>query len=301
MQKDILHQMLEQSKMDCSRIFKHINSENIGFRLTEKTASVGFIHRHIGELTNLIAQFFGYKTDVEGMTLNQIDTGKRYDIETSRMLFGQGYDTLKKIVNETPDNNWLEEIETAWFGKISRIKLFSLTLFHNSHHCGQIASAIVKGQDFSHRLDKQSEDFKLALLTERTPQEVYKAILNVRAWWTGYHNEEFTGSTENLGDVFSFSAADGIHKSTQKIVELIPNKKIVWLVTDSSLSFLERTDEWIGTKIIFEITRQGNKTQLVFTHEGLTPEIECYNSCAPSWTAYLTKKLLLLIDKPKDK
>jgi hypothetical protein len=108
MQKDILNTILEQSKMDCSRIFKDINSNNIEFRLTEKTASVGFIHRHIGELTNLIAQFFGYKTNVEGTTLNQIDTGKHYDKEESRILFEQGYNTLKKIIDDTTLNEWLE-------------------------------------------------------------------------------------------------------------------------------------------------------------------------------------------------
>ncbi|MCY1541002.1 hypothetical protein D9M68_766740 [compost metagenome] len=94
----------------------------------------------------MLGQFFGYKTDVAGTTLGQIDSGKAYDLETSRMLFEQGYFTLEKLINETPDEAWLEEIDTTWFGKISRIKLFSITLFHNSHHCGQIASAIVKGK-----------------------------------------------------------------------------------------------------------------------------------------------------------
>jgi hypothetical protein len=145
MQKEILLKQLEQSKMDCLRILNNINSENVNYRLTEKTASVGFIYRHTGETTNLIAQFYGYKTDVEGTTLNQIDTGEHYDIEISRRLFEQGYATLEKLMNETSDNEWLEEIDTLWFGKISRIKLI---LFHNSHHCGQIASAIVKGKRF---------------------------------------------------------------------------------------------------------------------------------------------------------
>lgn len=148
MQKDILLQMLEQSKMDCSRIIKSIHSANSGFRLTEKTASVGFIYRHIGEITNLLAQFYGYKTNVEGTTLNQTDTGAYYDMEMSHRLFEQAYANLEQLVNETPDHAWLEEIETPWFGNISRIKLFSITLFHNAHHCGQIASAIVKGQQF---------------------------------------------------------------------------------------------------------------------------------------------------------
>lgn len=145
MQKEILRQMVKQSRMDCFRTLKDIHTDNADFRLTEQTASVGFIYRHIGETTNLIGQFFGYKTDVEGTTIGQTDTGKDYDLETSRMLFEEGYSTLEKLVNETSDNEWLEKVDTSWFGTLSRINLFAITLFHNSHHCGQIASAIVKG------------------------------------------------------------------------------------------------------------------------------------------------------------
>lgn len=147
MHKEILLQMLEQNRKDCSHFCKNITTENIDFRLTERTASVGFIYRHIGETTNLIGQFFGYETTVEGTTIGQEDTGKHYDLETSRLLFEQGYSRFAKLVNETSDKEWLEDVETTWFGKISRIKLFSLTLFHNSHHCGQISSTIIKGEN----------------------------------------------------------------------------------------------------------------------------------------------------------
>jgi len=148
MQKEILLQMVEQSRMDCFRTLQDIDADNADFRLTEQTASVGFIYRHIGEATNLITQFFGYKTDVEGITMGQTDTGKDYDLKTSRMLFEEGYATLEKLVNETSDNEWLEEVDTAWFGTLSRINLLAITLFHNAHHCGQIASAIVKGTKY---------------------------------------------------------------------------------------------------------------------------------------------------------
>jgi len=47
-----------------------------------------------------------------------------------------------------PDKDWIEEIDTTWFGKISRIKLLSILLFHNSRHCGQISSAILKGKKY---------------------------------------------------------------------------------------------------------------------------------------------------------
>lgn len=141
------------------------------------------------------------------------------------------------------------------------------------------------------------DNFKLTLVTQRSPKEVFRAIIKVRDWWSGYPNEQFTGETEKLNDVFSFYAADGLHQSTQKIVELIPNQRIVWLVTDSTLGFVEKQDEWINSKIIFDISEKEGKTQLTFTHEGLTPEIECYDSCAPSWTTYLQNKLLPLINQ----
>ncbi|RPD39471.1 SRPBCC family protein [Chitinophaga barathri] len=142
-------------------------------------------------------------------------------------------------------------------------------------------------------------DFKFTLTTEQTPQEVFEAITNVRGWWSGIHSEEIHGGTEKLNDEFSFSAEGGAHYSKQKLVEVIPNKKVVWLVTDSKFSYVEKQDEWTGTKVIFEISEKGGKTQLVFTHEGLTPEIECYESCAPSWSEYLQDKLLTLINTGK--
>jgi hypothetical protein len=141
-----------------------------------------------------------------------------------------------------------------------------------------------------------TSNFTLTLLTEKTPAEVFQAISNVREWWSGYHSEEIMGRSVNLNDEFSFSAAGGIHYSRQKLVEVIPDKKIVWLITDSDFGYIAKKDEWTGTKVIFEISEKEGKTHLVFTHEGLTPAVECYETCAPSWTMYLQNKLLPLIN-----
>ncbi len=146
---------------------------------------------------------------------------------------------------------------------------------------------------------KSISNFTQTLTISQTPQKVFEVILKVRKWWTGYHGETFTGMTEKLNDEFTFHAGNGAHYSKQKIVEIIPNQKLVWQITDSKLSFLEKTDEWIGTKVIFEISTQADRTTLTFTHEGLTPEVECYNSCAPAWTEYLQNKLLPLLSTDK--
>lgn len=142
----------------------------------------------------------------------------------------------------------------------------------------------------------KATDFTFTLTSNRTPEQVFKAITDVRSWWSGLYSERFEGQTEKLNDEFSFLAGDGAHYSKQKLIEVIPNKRIVWLITDGSLSFVEKKGEWIGTKVIFDISEKDGKTELVFTHQGLTPEIECYESCAPAWTQYLHEKLLPIIN-----
>jgi hypothetical protein len=145
----------------------------------------------------------------------------------------------------------------------------------------------------------KNKNFTTILVVDQTPEEVFNAVRNVRGWWSGYYSEEIKGDTEKLNDEFSFRAGPGVHYSKQKLIEVIPNKKLVWLITDSELSFLEKKDEWTGTKVIFDISTKDNKTQLVFTHDGLNPDIECYTACAPAWSQYLQNKLLPLITEGK--
>lgn len=143
----------------------------------------------------------------------------------------------------------------------------------------------------------QTQSFRHTLLTGQSPEKVFSAVNNVRGWWTGYYNESFEGDTEKLNDEFMFRAGDGAHYTKHKLVEVVPGKKVVWLTTESNLSFVDKTDEWTGTRIIFDIEKKGDQTQLTFTHEGLTQQFQCYDDCAPAWTQYLDNRLLPLIEK----
>lgn len=137
-------------------------------------------------------------------------------------------------------------------------------------------------------------DFSTTLLLDQSPAEVFQAITQVRDWWsTG-----IKGNTTDLNDEFIFEVK-GVHYSRQKLVEVVPNRKIVWLVTESHLSFLKERTEWTGTKVVFEIEKVGRQTQLVFTHEGLVPEVECYEACTPAWTQYIQHSLHQLITTGK--
>ena len=139
-------------------------------------------------------------------------------------------------------------------------------------------------------------DFTTTFFVNQTPMELFNAINNVRGWWQG----EIEGSTDKLNDEFSYRMGD-IHYSKQKVVELIPGKKVVWLVTDSKLNHFTDKSEWTGTKIIFDISEINNKTQLRFTHQGLIPEFECYNDCSNAWGQLIQKSLNSLVTTGKGK
>ncbi len=134
------------------------------------------------------------------------------------------------------------------------------------------------------------QNYTTAFTVDQTPEEVFAAINNVRGWWSG----EIEGDTDKLGAEWTYRYKD-IHRSKQKITELVPGKKVVWHVLDSYLKFVEDKTEWNGTDIVFDISKNGDKTEVRFTHVGLAPAIECFNKCSDAWSSIINGSLQSLI------
>lgn len=139
-----------------------------------------------------------------------------------------------------------------------------------------------------------NQNFTVSLLVDQSPEEVFNAVNNVRAWWT----ENLEGNSQELNDEFSVRFGD-VHYSRQKLVDVQPGKKVVWLVTDSKLNFVEDQQEWTNTKIHFDIAPHGHQTELRFTHEGLKPQVACFDACSNAWSGYISGSLRKLLTEGK--
>jgi uncharacterized protein YndB with AHSA1/START domain len=134
------------------------------------------------------------------------------------------------------------------------------------------------------------QNLTVSFTVDATPAEVFTAITNVRGWWSG----EIDGPTDELGAEFTYRYQD-VHRSTQRITELVPGKRVAWHVTDGFLSFVTDKTEWTGTDIAFDITPAGAGSQVRFTHVGLTPGVECFDACSRAWQFYVADSLRGLI------
>jgi len=139
-----------------------------------------------------------------------------------------------------------------------------------------------------------NNDFTASITVDQDPTTSYNAIKNFRGWWS----EEIEGPTDQLNAEFFYHYKD-IHLCKLKLIEADPGNRLVYLVLDNQFNFIRDKTEWVGTKLVFNISGNNGKTTIQFTHVGLVPEYECYNVCNEAWTGYVTNSLNKLITTGK--
>lgn len=131
--------------------------------------------------------------------------------------------------------------------------------------------------------------YSTAMVVCATPEQVYDAITDPKAWWA----ELVAGPSSTPGDEFTFDVP-GIHWSRLRVVESSP-ERVVWEVVDARIEYVAERDEWIGTRIVFELEPVPDGTRLRFSHHGLMPELECYDSCSRAWASLVHGSLRRLV------
>ena len=66
---------------------------------------------------------------------------------------------------------------------------------------------------------------------------------------------------------------------------------MVWRVTNCYLPWLKDKTEWNNTNVVFEVAASQSDTTVTMTHEGLTPEVECFEACEQGWNKHFGQSL----------
>jgi uncharacterized protein YndB with AHSA1/START domain len=82
-----------------------------------------------------------------------------------------------------------------------------------------------------------------------------------------------------VGFINEFDFGDN-DNTKMKVIELSPNKKILWECIDSD-------PEWIGTKISFDLSEKNGVTSVVLKHFDWRELTEFYQWCNYNWAMFL--------------
>ena len=113
--------------------------------------------------------------------------------------------------------------------------------------------------------------------------DVYKALATVEglsAWWT-----TTTLGESKVGGVLQFRF--GANGFDMKVLELQPAKRVLWQVVSGP-------EEWVGTKISFDLRQEGDWAIVLFKHEGWKEPAEFMHHCSTKWAVFLLSLKSLL-------
>ena len=134
-------------------------------------------------------------------------------------------------------------------------------------------------------MTEHERDFTASTIVKESPSTAFRLIARVSEWWVA----DVEGEAVNLGD--EFTVRSGTTWMKFKVVEVVPNVKLVWRVVDCYLPWNADKTEWNDTSVVWELSAMADGTQVKFIHQGLVPEVECYSQCAKSWSSYIKESL----------
>lgn len=123
-------------------------------------------------------------------------------------------------------------------------------------------------------------DYERTISIAATPLKVFGTLTNVTefaAWWA-----PAAGSARDGGELSL--AFEGIPQPlVLQVKTAVPVSQLAWHVT--ACDFLT---DWAGTTVHVTIRPIADDSCTVtFRHEGLTPQLECYDMCRAGWDQYV--------------
>ncbi len=134
----------------------------------------------------------------------------------------------------------------------------------------------------------EKDNYQNSITVTSAPHEIFEAITQrIPEWWS----RDFHGEAKNKED--EFTVRFGPTFKTIRITNVVADKLVEWLCIDQHIEMppgmkpIKNPSEWVGNKIIWEISPNDTGSTLTHSHIGLTPEVECWAVCEQGWNQTL--------------
>jgi uncharacterized protein YndB with AHSA1/START domain len=130
----------------------------------------------------------------------------------------------------------------------------------------------------------------LELQIEAPREAVFEALATpegIAGWWSARVEGEI-----QVGETFRVRFGRGW---TDLRVDRLEPDAIEWACTGQDIADFTPTDEWVGTRMTFDLAPAGSGTRLSFVHHGLAA-LECIGICERGWGRHLGSSLKQLLE-----
>ncbi|WP_106144312.1 SRPBCC family protein [Flagellimonas meridianipacifica] len=136
--------------------------------------------------------------------------------------------------------------------------------------------------------NKTLQDYRKSVLVNASQERVFASVTQqVDAWWS-----EVDEQPNELGKIFKITFG-GKSYWRFKVIELSANEHVTWECIESHQdhNIKGMDEEWLGSRLHWELTSDAEGTIVDFLHQGLVPHAVCYGVCSSAWDFYITESL----------
>jgi len=141
------------------------------------------------------------------------------------------------------------------------------------------------------------KNYTRTISVNASPRAIYQALTEgFEQWWTSADGNGF----KQTGDRIKFTFPPLVSHWTLEAKVLEANERVELECVEAYHDFNDHEDtpkqEWLGTNLIWTIISYDDHTDLQFTHDGLTPDLHCFDVCEAGWDMFFVSSLKAYLD-----
>ncbi len=131
---------------------------------------------------------------------------------------------------------------------------------------------------------------------EARPPAAFEAVTQgVEHWWTRPDQPMI-----NIGDRAKFTFPPGVSYWTFELSGMTRSTWVEWTCVDALHIHegqpKEIETEWLNTKVLWQISEHEGGSRIELRHDGLTPDLLCYDVCEAGWDLFFLGSLKQFLD-----